>query len=164
MLTLFTLGETSSKQSNPAVFGRTLLPAVLTLLFCIYVLFIQYTCSIHVLFFRIFFLATNRTQQLGNHSRRRKTLYSNQFYSTYKLSSAEAMSKFIHTFVCIYVYVCICVCVPSYIQRGIYFCKGIYIYICRKTGNNDPSGRNDLLTGRHYSVSVLLNHHQDQEG
>ena len=38
------------------------------------------------------------------------------------------------------------------------------IYICRKTDNNDPSGRKDLLTGRHYSVSVLLNHHQYHEG
>ena len=34
--------------------------------------------------------------------------------------------------------------------------------ICRKTDNNDPSGRNDLLRDRHYSVSVLLNHHQDE--
>ena len=39
-----------------------------------------------------------------------------------------------------------------------------YIYIYTKTDNNDPSGRNDLLTGWHYSVSVLLNHHQDHEG
>ena len=38
------------------------------------------------------------------------------------------------------------------------------MYICRKTDNNDPSGRNDLLTGQHYSVSVLLNHYQDHEG
>ena len=29
--------------------------------------------------------------------------------------------------------------------------------------NNDPSERRDLLRGRHYSVSVLLNH-QDHEG
>ena len=34
----------------------------------------------------------------------------------------------------------------------------------KKTDNNDPSGRNDLLRGRHYSVSVLLNHHQEHEG
>ena len=46
----------------------------------------------------------------------------------------------------------------------IYIYIYIYIYICRKTDNNDPSGRNDLLTGWHYSVSVLLNHHQDHEG
>ena len=39
----------------------------------------------------------------------------------------------------------------------------IYIYICRKTENNDPSGRNDLLRGRHYSVSILLKHHQGHE-
>ena len=36
--------------------------------------------------------------------------------------------------------------------------------VCRKTDNNDPSGRNDLLTGRHYSVSVLLNHHSPDDG
>ena len=36
--------------------------------------------------------------------------------------------------------------------------------MCRKTDNNNPSGRNDLLTARHYSVSVLLNHHQDHGG
>ena len=40
----------------------------------------------------------------------------------------------------------------------------IYTYICRKTDNNNPSGRNDLLADQHYSVSVLLNHHQDHEG
>ena len=40
----------------------------------------------------------------------------------------------------------------------------MYIYICRKTDNNDPKGRNDLLTGQHNSVSVLLNHNQDHEG
>ena len=39
----------------------------------------------------------------------------------------------------------------------------IYIHICRKIDNNDPSGRRDLLRGRHYSISVLLNHHQDYE-
>ena len=36
--------------------------------------------------------------------------------------------------------------------------------ICRKIDKNDPSGRRDLLRGRHYSVSVLLNHHQYHEG
>ena len=41
----------SSQQSNLTVFGQTFLPAVLTLLFCIYVLFIQYTCSTYFLFF-----------------------------------------------------------------------------------------------------------------
>ena len=55
---------------------------------------------------------------------------------------------------CIYIYICM------YIYIYIY----IYIFICRKTDKNDPSGRNDLLTGQHYSVSVLLNHHQDHEG
>ena len=35
----------------------------LKLLFCIYVLFIQYTCSTYFLFFCAFFLATNRPQQ-----------------------------------------------------------------------------------------------------
>ena len=47
-------------------------------------------------------------------------------------------------------------------------CVYIYIYtciyICRKTDNNDPSGRNDLLRDRHYSISLLLNHHEDREG
>ena len=44
-------------------FRWTLLPAVLILLFCIYVLFIQYTCSIYFLFFLIFCLAPNRPQR-----------------------------------------------------------------------------------------------------
>ena len=42
---------------EPESFGRTLLPAILTLLLCIYVLFIQYTCSTYFLFFHVFFLA-----------------------------------------------------------------------------------------------------------
>ena len=33
-----------------------------------------------------------------------------------------------------------------------------------KTDNNAPVGRNDLLRGRHNSVSVLLYHHQDHKG
>ena len=53
---------TSSQQSNLRVFGRTLLPAVVRLLFCRYVLFIQYTCSIYFLFSCVFFLASNRSQ------------------------------------------------------------------------------------------------------
>ena len=48
---------------EPDNFGQTLLSAVLTLLFCIYVLFIQYTCSTYFLFFHIFFLAPNGLQQ-----------------------------------------------------------------------------------------------------
>ena len=32
--------------------------------------------------------------------------------------------------------------------------------ICRKT---DPSGRNDLLRGHHYSILVPLNHHQEED-
>ena len=44
--------------------------------------------------------------------------------------------------------VCVCVCVC----------------VCRKIDNNDSSRRRDLLRGRHYSVSVLLNDHQDHEG
>ena len=47
-----------------------------------------------------------------------------------------------------------------YKSFDIYVC----VCVCRKPDNNDPSGRNDLLTGQHYSVSVLLNHHQDHEG
>ena len=43
-------------------FRRTLLSAVLTLIFCIYVLFILYTCSTYFLFFHVFFLAPNRPQ------------------------------------------------------------------------------------------------------
>ena len=43
-------------------------------------------------------------------------------------------------------------------------CVCVCVCVCRKTDNNDPRGRNDLLTGQHYSVSVLLNHHQDHEG
>ena len=58
--------------------------------------------------------------------------------------------------VCVYIYIYIYIYVRVYIY--------IYIYIYRKTDNNDPSGRNDLLTSRHYSVSVLLRHHQDHEG
>ena len=42
--------------------------------------------------------------------------------------------------------------------------KGCNPTICSKTDNNDPSGRRDLLRGRHYSVLVLLYHHQDHEG
>ena len=45
---------------NPESFVRTVLSAVLNLLFCIYVLFIQYICSTYFLFFRVFFLAPNR--------------------------------------------------------------------------------------------------------
>ena len=45
--------------------------------------------------------------------------------------------------VCVFVFVCVCV--------------------CTKTDNNGPSGRNDLLRGRHYTVSILLNNHQDHE-
>ena len=52
--------------------------------------------------------------------------------------------------------VCMCVCVCV--------CVRVCVCVCRKTDNKDPSGRNDLLTGRHYSVSVLLNHHHDHEG
>ena len=47
---------------EPDSFGRTFLPAVLTLLFCIYVLFSQYTCSTYFLYFRVFFLAPNEPQ------------------------------------------------------------------------------------------------------
>ena len=39
----------------------------------------------------------------------------------------------------------------------------VCVCVCRKTDDNNPSGRNDLSTGRHNSVSVLLNHHQDHE-
>ena len=53
-----------SQQSNLTVFGRTPLPAVLILLFCVYVLFIEYPCSTYFLFFCIFFLTPNRPQHL----------------------------------------------------------------------------------------------------
>ena len=43
-------------------------------------------------------------------------------------------------------------------------CVCVCVCVSRKTDNIDPSGRNDLLRGRHNSVSVLLNHHQDHEG
>ena len=33
------------------------------------------------------------------------------------------------------------------------------VCVCRKTDNNDSSGRNDLLRGQHYSFLVLLNHY-----
>ena len=49
--------------SNLKVFGRTLQPAVLTLLFCIYVLFIKYTCSAYFLFLCVYFLTPNRLQK-----------------------------------------------------------------------------------------------------
>ena len=53
---------------KPGSFGRKLPPAVWTLLSCIYVLFIQCTCSTYFLFSRVFFLVsishnTNRSQQ-----------------------------------------------------------------------------------------------------
>ena len=41
---------------EPECFRRTLLPAVLPLIFCIYVLFIQYICLTYFLFFCVFFL------------------------------------------------------------------------------------------------------------
>ena len=44
---------------EPDSFGWTFLPAVLTFLFCIYVLFIQDICSTYFLFFYVFFLAPN---------------------------------------------------------------------------------------------------------
>ena len=47
---------------EPDIFGRTLLPVVLILLFCIYIQFIQYTCSTHFFFFHVFFLAPERPQ------------------------------------------------------------------------------------------------------
>ena len=47
-------------------FGQTLLSAILTFLFCIHVLFIQYACPTYILFFRVFFLVPNATQQLGD--------------------------------------------------------------------------------------------------
>ena len=53
--------ETSSQQSNLTVFKRTY-TAILTLLFCTYVLFIQYTCSIYFIP-SVFFLSPNRPQQ-----------------------------------------------------------------------------------------------------
>ena len=34
----------------------------------------------------------------------------------------------------------------SFEELSLYIYIYIYIYICRKTDNNDPSGRNDLLT------------------
>ena len=46
---------------------------------------------------------------------------------------------------------CVCVCVS------------VCVCVEREIDNNDPSGRRDLLRGRHYSVSVLLNHHQDHD-
>ena len=49
---------------KPESFGRTLLFAILTFLFCIYVQFIHYTCSTYFLFFRVFLLAPNRPQQI----------------------------------------------------------------------------------------------------
>ena len=49
---------------EPNSFKQTLLSAVVTLSFCIYVLFIQYTCSINFVFFHVFFLAPNRSQQI----------------------------------------------------------------------------------------------------
>ena len=60
------VGRTTNTDFLPAVepdsLGRTLLSALLTLLFCIYVLFIQYTCSTYFFFFCVFFLAPNRLQ------------------------------------------------------------------------------------------------------
>ena len=54
-----------SPSSQTWQFRRTLLSPVLTNSFCIYVLFIQYTCSTYFLFFHVFFLAPNRLQQLS---------------------------------------------------------------------------------------------------
>ena len=33
----------------------------------------------------------------------------------------------------------------------------VCVCVCRKTDNKDPSGRNDLLTGQHYSKSSIVN-------
>ena len=70
--------------------------------------------------------------------------------------------KLYHLFVCCCFFVFFSSSHQSYRSRHIYIY--IYVCVCRKTDNNDPRGRNDLLTGQHYSVSVLLNHHQDHEG
>ena len=48
---------------KPVSFGGKPLPSVLALLFCTYVLFIQYPCSTYFLFFCVIFLASNRPQQ-----------------------------------------------------------------------------------------------------
>ena len=66
---------TSCLQSNLTVFRRIILPAVLTLLFCIYVRFIQYTCSVYFLF-RVLFLATNNRSQQIYSSFSKKNVYS----------------------------------------------------------------------------------------
>ena len=54
----------------------------------------------------------------------------------------------------------------KYLKKELYIYIYIYIeiYICSKTDNNDRSERRALLRGRHNSISVLLNHHQDHEG
>ena len=71
------MGRTTNTNFLPALesdsFRRILLPAVLTILFCIYVLLSQYTCSTYFLFFCVFFLAPNRPQQLGNEGFARNT-------------------------------------------------------------------------------------------
>ena len=49
-----------------------------------------------------------------------------------------------------YVYVYMYLYIYIYIYIYVYIYIYIYIYICRKTVNNDPRGRNDLL--------ILINH------
>ena len=56
------LSQRLSPSSQTWQFGLTALSAVLVLLFCMYVLFIQYTCSTYFLFFCVFFLAIDRSQ------------------------------------------------------------------------------------------------------
>ena len=56
----------TTNSSQTWLFERILQSTVQTLLFCIYVLFIQYTYSTYFLFFRVFFLAPNRPEQLGD--------------------------------------------------------------------------------------------------
>ena len=48
---ILTLGENSSQQSNLTVFRRTLLPALLTVLFCVHALFLYTLSLLYFLFF-----------------------------------------------------------------------------------------------------------------
>ena len=57
--------------------------------------------------------------------------------------------------------------VDTYVEPGEkmwHSLKNIRYPICRKMNNKAIQVEGEIYWGRHYSVSVLLNHHQDHEG
>ena len=62
---------------------------------------------------------------------------------------------------------CVCVYIYIYVYIYVYIYAYIYIYICEEkltTSNPNRKGRFIEKQNRHYSVSVLLNHHQSYQG